>query len=285
MSDATKKCSRCGFECPLAEANLHFKYTGRYWKTPDELKHDLMISYFYNLCQHGCSQIKQRESYQKHKEKRRQEKRDAYKANPETFKRRRSQYYYENREKINEVRRVMVKQEDPLLREERLAKERLRQQKRRDSLNNSPDRAAYIELRRTTIKLEKIDPVGYGIRKKMQRWEKSASQRGVEWGVSYEQLRALWDSQHGRCAYTGLPLSFEANHPQIISLDRIDSDRGYTETNIAFCCSIINLMKLDNSVHQLLEYATLITKTLPAFIKRLKPSDDAKDGSDDEAAA
>jgi hypothetical protein len=57
----------------------------------------------------------------------------------------------------------------------------------------------------------------------------------------------LYDRQAGRCALTGIPFVFERppegckNHPFSLSLDRIDSRRGYLRDNVRFVLTSMNL--------------------------------------------
>ena len=64
-------------------------------------------------------------------------------------------------------------------------------------------------------------------------------------------LKTLWESQKGICPYTGiqmiLPYSSSTascvHSLEAASLDRIDSDKGYTKENVEFICRFVNLGK------------------------------------------
>lgn len=65
-------------------------------------------------------------------------------------------------------------------------------------------------------------------------------------------LRAQYNKQLGKCYYTGVSMKIKKRGEQLynpfdISLDRIDSNDGYTPTNSVLCCLGINLMKSINS--------------------------------------
>lgn len=70
-----------------------------------------------------------------------------------------------------------------------------------------------------------------------------AKKKRIEWNLSLEFLVALWEKQDKKCVYSGVPLSYEDNHPHTVSLDRIDSSKGYTEDNVQFVCTIVNYVK------------------------------------------
>jgi hypothetical protein len=58
-----------------------------------------------------------------------------------------------------------------------------------------------------------------------------------------QDLIDLWDKQNGQCAYTKLPLLATANQFNTISLDRVDSSKGYVVGNVQLVCAAINKMK------------------------------------------
>lgn len=61
--------------------------------------------------------------------------------------------------------------------------------------------------------------------------------------VNWKYLFDIWDSQNGLCAYSGVPLCTETNHPHKVSLDRIDSKIGYCVGNLQLVSSAVNRMK------------------------------------------
>lgn len=71
-----------------------------------------------------------------------------------------------------------------------------------------------------------------------------------ECDIDLAYLKELWESQQGRCAYTGLPLRTR-NHKtgraliDVASLDRIDSSKGYVKGNVQFVSAALNLAKSD----------------------------------------
>lgn len=81
---------------------------------------------------------------------------------------------------------------------------------------------------------------------------RNAKARGLALSVTIEQAAALWDAQHGKCALSGSPLSFERMVGGIkqrgtASLDRIDSSRGYEVGNVQWVHKDVNKMKTNFS--------------------------------------
>lgn len=73
----------------------------------------------------------------------------------------------------------------------------------------------------------------------------------LEFDLSLEDLKQLWESQNGTCPYSKLKMILpeSTNHYQTVhslkkaSLDRIDSDKGYVRGNVEFVCLAVNLAK------------------------------------------
>lgn len=77
---------------------------------------------------------------------------------------------------------------------------------------------------------------------------KTASYRNkFEVSITPDYLNEVWEKQQGRCAYTKLPLLATANQFNTVSLDRIDSSKGYIVDNIQLVCTAVNTMKLDHT--------------------------------------
>lgn len=74
---------------------------------------------------------------------------------------------------------------------------------------------------------------------KIIRWKKGAKRRGIEWKLSVDFILNL----PRICHYTGLPLVLEVGKANTLSIDRIDSNKDYSENNVRPCCSMVNAMK------------------------------------------
>ena len=79
-------------------------------------------------------------------------------------------------------------------------------------------------------------------------------------------LKELWESQGGKCFYTGLEMSlsgYQAGNDQAVTVDRIVPSLGYVEGNIAMCCSIVNRMKQNMSCDELFDLCELLLNNKP----------------------
>lgn len=77
--------------------------------------------------------------------------------------------------------------------------------------------------------------------------------------VTWETLYAIWIEQKGLCKYSGVPLSLEAHHPHKVSLDRIDSSKGYIEGNLQLVSASVNRMKQEFTEEFFLQMCKKIT--------------------------
>ncbi len=81
--------------------------------------------------------------------------------------------------------------------------------------------------------------------------------------INLQDLKDLWEKQKGFCAYSGVPMTWDdSNRYTTVSIDRIDSSKGYVRGNIAFCCFIVNIMKTDMPVEHFLWWCRNISTKL-----------------------
>ena len=79
--------------------------------------------------------------------------------------------------------------------------------------------------------------------------------------LSLDYLEKLWEKQEGKCALSGLPMTYIRGNGRIvsnISIDRIDPTKGYTESNIQLVCGQVNVMKYTATTEELLYWCRAI---------------------------
>lgn len=103
------------------------------------------------------------------------------------------------------------------------------------------------------------------LKSRFSRWKRSAHQRNIPFDLTLEQL----ESMPLVCYYTGTTLVLESNERNTVSLDRLDSSKGYTITNVVYCCAFVNLMKHESSYEQFVDACAIISdhckKSLPTW--------------------
>lgn len=91
---------------------------------------------------------------------------------------------------------------------------------------------------------------------RFSNWERSAKKRNILFDLTFDQIKSI----PLICHYTGEVLTMEGNHRNTISLDRLDSSKGYTITNVVFCCSFVNIMKHKMSYEDFLSACKVIAE-------------------------
>ena len=81
-----------------------------------------------------------------------------------------------------------------------------------------------------------------------------------EFSIPLEYMFELWENQNGQCAYTKLPLLATANQFNTVSLDRVDSSKGYVVGNVQLVCAAINKMKQEYTEELFLLLSHLVTQ-------------------------
>ena len=100
---------------------------------------------------------------------------------------------------------------------------------------------------------------------------RNSKSRDKEHTITLQDLKDQWESQKGKCTYTGIDLQLYKNTKSLIpyeqkaSLDRIDSSLGYIKGNIEFISLPINYLKADQfTKEQTLQFLENIALT---FVK------------------
>ncbi len=72
-----------------------------------------------------------------------------------------------------------------------------------------------------------------------------SKQLEMKFNLDLEFMINLLEKQKGLCFYSGKTLSMSTDQLETLSIDRVDSSKGYTKDNVVLCCTIVNRMKLD----------------------------------------
>lgn len=99
--------------------------------------------------------------------------------------------------------------------------------------------------------------------KQFLKVKQNAERRGINFEITIEDLQEQWETQNGLCAYSGIKLKkWEKSEDTnaTMSLDRIDSSKGYTKSNIQWIHKDINNMKMGIDEKSFLKYCCEIVK-------------------------
>ncbi len=109
--------------------------------------------------------------------------------------------------------------------------------------------------------------------------ERRARIKKLPFDLDYKDLLELYRAQRGTCHYSQIPLPIKNKGPieiNSLSVDRVDSSKGYTKDNVVLCSHAINMFKSRYSltdIKTLLQgmYRTMST-TIEIKLKKQHPS-------------
>lgn len=82
------------------------------------------------------------------------------------------------------------------------------------------------------------------VARKMQKKAQNAKERGIEFNLSFQSMKNLLSAK--KCYYTGVIMTKSDGEGQKMSdltIDRIDSSKGYVPGNVVACCYAANQLK------------------------------------------
>ena len=90
-----------------------------------------------------------------------------------------------------------------------------------------------------------------------------ANRHNLQFDLTKEFLQELWNKQKGLCALSGIPMTYELDSGRTftnVSIDRINTNLGYTQDNIQLVCMAVNQMKSDMSLQELYMFCESIVE-------------------------
>lgn len=93
------------------------------------------------------------------------------------------------------------------------------------------------------------------------QFKSSAETRGIYWGITVDDVADIMEGQNNKCALTDWNIEFpECGHPNEApaSIDRIDSEVGYTRENSQLLTRQVNMMKQHYSQEDFIEVCKAI---------------------------
>ena len=93
-----------------------------------------------------------------------------------------------------------------------------------------------------------------------KKFDKNAKKRKIDFDITIEDVLKVYLDQGKVCSLSGIPIGWtrmEKSHN--ISIDRIDSDKGYTTDNIQLVYPKINMMKFTYSQDEFIDMCKLVS--------------------------
>lgn len=86
----------------------------------------------------------------------------------------------------------------------------------------------------------------------------------IEFNITFEYIKELWNEQKGICALSNVPMTYllrEGRTPTNVSIDKIDRTKGYIKGNIQLVCMACNQIKSDLTEEEMYNFCKKIVKT------------------------
>ena len=92
-----------------------------------------------------------------------------------------------------------------------------------------------------------------------------AKRKNISLEIDADFLKELWNKQEGKCFFSNINMKKDRTGNYTGSLDRINSNMGYTKENVVFVLTIVNSMKNNLSEEEFFNLVEILYKN-----KRLK---------------
>jgi hypothetical protein len=116
-------------------------------------------------------------------------------------------------------------------------------------------RKAAIATYDNDVKLEKV---------LQARWlaaKSRAIDKSIPFTITKEDLLTVWKAQNGKCAISGLDMTYELGEGRTytnVSIDQVSPSKGYTVDNIQLVCMAVNQLKSDLDMDTILTLCSAI---------------------------
>lgn len=108
-------------------------------------------------------------------------------------------------------------------------------------------------LKRKTENKNKRYKLETALRQKINFGKRKCIKREMDFDIDLEFVTNLYYKQGGKCYYTGELMSWRPNDKNSLSIDRLDSNKGYLKNNIVLCIWAINRMKQETEINLFIE--------------------------------
>lgn len=89
--------------------------------------------------------------------------------------------------------------------------------------------------------------------------KRRSTKRDKEWDITIDYIWKIYVRQGKVCALSGLPLDFDKDSDQgMVSIDRIDNNKGYVKRNVQLLHQKVNFMKYVYTQKEFIEICNLV---------------------------
>lgn len=169
----------------------------------------------------------------------------------ECCRERQREYYEKNKEKLIAYQKQWSDENISKEQRNQYRKKYKQSPKGKETERRKRQRRLSTPLGREKERIKKREQRKRSNHKENGRWryyKKSAKKRGLEFSLPREEFSTFWQKP---CSFCGDPI-------ETIGLDRIDSSKGYISGNCQPCCTTCNVMKWTQTEEEFLEHCKRI---------------------------
>lgn len=96
----------------------------------------------------------------------------------------------------------------------------------------------------------------YKLQQALKGTRRRSKEKNIYNNLTLDYLMYLWEKQDGKCALTGMQMTYKFYEGRVntnLSVDRIDSTKGYSKDNVQLVCMAANQMKNDLTMSEFIE--------------------------------
>lgn len=130
------------------------------------------------------------------------------------------------------------------------------------------NKAEYYQMNKVAIYKGRVEKRNTNLSCRLQYLKNSCMTRskasGLEFNLTLSFLEELYLSQNGCCAISGEPMTIKSQsnrlNSTIVSVDRIDNSRGYTQDNVQLVTGKVNFMRGNLTIDNFINICRMITE-------------------------
>lgn len=116
-------------------------------------------------------------------------------------------------------------------------------------------RARYYDQRNKLFEDDNL-ALRYKLQQALKGTRRRSKEKNIYNDLTLDYLMYLWEKQSGKCALTGMQMTYKFYEGRVnsnLSVDRIDSAKGYSKDNVQLVCMVANQMKNDLTMSEFIE--------------------------------
>lgn len=104
-----------------------------------------------------------------------------------------------------------------------------------------------------SLKLNDLERFFWERNKELRRRAKAGNK---PFNLDYKYLLDLYNKQEGKCFYSGIKMKLKSTNKKgidfnVLSVDKIDPDKGYIKNNVVFCLNCVNMFKSNHKLEDI----------------------------------